>query len=323
MQNLRPDILCGVGSLSEFFFLMFCPRGSKYVIDWHGPYDKRWLIDIGGNTFRARVSYYLASFLLGRADMFLCDSEFIAQSLRKHFPNKQVVVTLNAVDEKFYNPAKKDTAWLAKKFSIAPGRPAFLFVGHLIRRKRPEIFVELARRIPDASFIMVGREGLYKKEDVARWKETAGNLTWVPSSISREDMPKLFASVSGFVFPSLEEPFGVAVIEAMASGATVVATRSGALPEIVEDGKAGFLVDLDGGGDGRDGGKDGKDKSLKEVERYEEALRKIIAGGPKIDVVRKQARARVESLFTWPSVIERYLGAFRAISSSLSQLSRK
>jgi len=301
MRIVQPDILCGVGSLSEIFFLMFRPRGSKYVIDWHGPYDKRWLIDIGGNTLWARISYYLASFLLSRADFFLCDSEFIAISLRAHFPDKKVIVTLNAVDEKFYTPAKKDPAWLSETFSIPSGRPVFVFVGHLIRRKRPEVFVELARRIPGASFIIVGREGLYKKEDVERWKAAAANLLWMPSSISREDMPKLFASVSGLVFPSLEEPFGVAVIEAMASGIVVIATCSGALPEIVEDGKAGFLIDATAG------------ENKNELDNYETALRQVIAGGSAVDAVRVQARARVEKMFTWPAVIARYEEAFRSI----------
>ena len=49
-----------------------------------------------------------------------------------------------------------------------------------------------------------------------------------------------------FVFPSVwEEPFGMPIIEAMACGKPVIATKSGGITELVEDQKTGFLVDRD------------------------------------------------------------------------------
>src|SRR5690606_15060323 len=54
----------------------------------------------------------------------------------------------------------------------------------------------------------------------------------------------LYRSGDVCVFPSIwEEPFGIPVIEAMATGKAVVATRGGAFPEIIEDGHSGLLVE--------------------------------------------------------------------------------
>jgi glycosyltransferase involved in cell wall biosynthesis len=297
MRRLRPDIVYGTGTISEFFILLFRPRNAKYVVSWHGPYDRTWLLNINGRTFRAYISFWIATYLLGRADLITGDTEYIVRSVRAHFTNKKVEVEWGGVDSVFYDPAKKDTAWLAKTFPVTAGRPTFIFVGHLIQRKRPQLFVELARRVPEAAFILVGREGLYTKTDVEQWKSAASNLEWVPSSISREDMPKLFASAAGLVFPSLDEPFGLSVVEAMASGAVVMATRSGALPEIIDDGTDGFLIEPDGN----------------ELARYEAALRTVMRGGATIDAIRKRARAKAVESFQWAGVTARYEKAFNEL----------
>ncbi|MEO8166820.1 MAG: glycosyltransferase family 4 protein, partial [bacterium] len=62
--------------------------------------------------------------------------------------------------------------------------------------------------------------------------------------ITQNEIVEWYHSASVFAFPSVwDEPFGIPVIEAMASGVPVVATRSGAVPEIIEHGKTGLLVE--------------------------------------------------------------------------------
>ena len=59
----------------------------------------------------------------------------------------------------------------------------------------------------------------------------------------RTDVPALLAGAAIAVVPSLwEEAFGLAVVEAMAAGVPLVASRTGGIPELVEDGKTGMLV---------------------------------------------------------------------------------
>lgn len=65
----------------------------------------------------------------------------------------------------------------------------------------------------------------------------------------RPDAPALIAAADLFVLPSLAEPFGLALLEAMALGKPVVATRAGGPLEIVEDGETGLLVPPSSPGD--------------------------------------------------------------------------
>jgi glycosyltransferase involved in cell wall biosynthesis len=57
-------------------------------------------------------------------------------------------------------------------------------------------------------------------------------------------LPEHYSEADVFVFPSVwEEPFGMPLVEAMAAGLPCVATRGGAFPEIVQDGRTGLLVE--------------------------------------------------------------------------------
>jgi glycosyltransferase involved in cell wall biosynthesis len=61
----------------------------------------------------------------------------------------------------------------------------------------------------------------------------------------RRDVPSLMAAAEVVVVPSSEEPFGRVALEAMSVRRPVVGTRAGGLPEVVEDGRTGLLVDPD------------------------------------------------------------------------------
>jgi glycosyltransferase involved in cell wall biosynthesis len=60
--------------------------------------------------------------------------------------------------------------------------------------------------------------------------------------ISNDKVPEYMGASDVLVLPSLSEGFSLVVLEAMASGLTIVASKVGGLPELIEDGKNGFLV---------------------------------------------------------------------------------
>lgn len=93
-------------------------------------------------------------------------------------------------------------------------------------------FLRLRRRRPDLRLLVVGTtERLHLPKG-------AENLGYVPAS----RLAELFAKSTLFVLPTLREAFGLAFLDAMACGLPCVGTRVGAVPEIVEEGKAGLLV---------------------------------------------------------------------------------
>ncbi len=296
MWKIRPDVLYGTGSMSELPFFLFKPLRSKYMIGWHGPLNKEWMLSIANYSLRAKIGYYVARFLLRGASVFFCDSEFIASSLRKSFPKKEIVITRNGVDTNLFNPNKNDPKWLVEFLKLNQPKPVAVFVSHLIKRKRPDLIVALAESLPNIQFVIVGREGYFRKTDVDRWLEKNSNLNWFPV-LDRENMAKLFASSSVLVFPTLDEPFGFTTIEAMASGLPVVATRSGATPELVRDGVDGFLVN-------RDSNELSEfiDKVKELCDTNQTQLRARI---------RSDARERAISLFNWEYVSEVHFQIFK------------
>jgi glycosyltransferase involved in cell wall biosynthesis len=122
--------------------------------------------------------------------------------------------------------------------------------GRVTRWKGQSIFVQaaklIAERHPQVKFAAVGGVFDTEKFYMERFRKEvhdAGLENKLTINDFRADMPDVFAAFDVFVLPSiLPEPFGLVVIEAMASGKPVVATAPGGPSETVVDGETGFLV---------------------------------------------------------------------------------
>ena len=140
-----------------------------------------------------------------------------------------------------------------RDLGIPPGAPVAGFVARLDPWKGADVFVraaaEAARQRPDAHFIVCGGE-LPGYEAYARGlREVAGRLGldgrmhFTGWTYRVDDIPDVMGAIDVLVHTSVRpEPFGLVLIEAMASGKPVVAARDGGVPEIVEDGVTGVLV---------------------------------------------------------------------------------
>ena len=80
---------------------------------------------------------------------------------------------------------------------------------------------------------------------VARVRAEGRDLVWIDHFIPREDLIHLHSGATVFVCPSVYEPFGLVILEAMACETAVVASKVGGIPEIVVEGETGFLVEYD------------------------------------------------------------------------------
>lgn len=127
--------------------------------------------------------------------------------------------------------------------------PRFLlFAGRLASNKGlpllVEAFTRLAPRSPDLDLVLVGEDG-GEGERVGALAQKAGLSARVHRvGFVRDEalLASAYAQASAFVLPSDYEAFGLVLLEAMAQGTPVVATRVGGMPSIVEDGRNGRLV---------------------------------------------------------------------------------
>jgi glycosyltransferase involved in cell wall biosynthesis len=118
----------------------------------------------------------------------------------------------------------------------------FLFVGRLSPEKGGDIAVEIAARSA-TRLTVIG--GAYDEAWAARLRaSTDSPAVEFLAPMAREEAWLHMARAAALLAPSRwEEPFGLSAAEAQASGTPVIATRRGALPEIVRHGVTGFIVD--------------------------------------------------------------------------------
>jgi glycosyltransferase involved in cell wall biosynthesis len=110
---------------------------------------------------------------------------------------------------------------------VTPSREAFLWIGGLVEVKNPLAYLELARRIPEASFWMVGTERLTGQEVVARVRSEAQkipNLQLLPP-MSADEILTLYERAVAVVSTSFVEGFGNVLLESWARGSPVLSLR--------------------------------------------------------------------------------------------------
>jgi glycosyltransferase involved in cell wall biosynthesis len=110
---------------------------------------------------------------------------------------------------------------------------------------------------------------------------------------SDDEVIKLYHACDVVVLPALDmmddvEGFGIVALEAAAAGKPVVATRVGGIPDAVEDGKSGLLIDAD---------------DYKELSR---SIMDLVADEKKRWGMGEYARSRVGEKFSWEKILERY-----------------
>ena len=210
-----------------------------------------WLAQIDPGLVRRRAEH---------VDMVVGCSDYVTERARRVLPDVRCETLHNGVDVDAFAPGDRTPARL-------------LFVGRVSPDKGVHVLLDALTRVaaihPEVELDMVGDEALPRLDmqvaideeervrALSRFYRPEGYLaplmdalpaelaarvrhrTW----IGREELPGLYRACGMLVLPSVwEEPFGIPLVEAMASGLPVVATRVGGIPEVVEHGVTGLLV---------------------------------------------------------------------------------
>lgn len=178
------------------------------------------------------------------------DGLIATSSAAASFLDRPAVVVCHGVDtEQFCPPKDRSTAWAERKLA---GRFGIGVFGRVRPRKGTEEFVDAMIRVlpkrPDWTAVIIGqttKEFLPFKRRLSSKIDAAGLGSRVHFTGFLKDpneIPRWYRALSVVVCPSRVEGFGLPCLEAMASGCTVVATRTGAWPEVISEGRDGYLV---------------------------------------------------------------------------------
>jgi L-malate glycosyltransferase len=191
------------------------------------------------------------------ATTVVANSHYTARSVLAAAPNARVEVVHNPVDLERWNPERIDRAAARAALGTAGERRVLLgVVAQLSPWKGQDTAIEALRLLleegVDAHLLLIGSAkfvaratrfdneayvaGLRARIAQAGLQE---RVSWLGE---REDVPELVRALDVLLLPSSEEPFGRALIEAMALGVPVLATEVGGPPEILQDGREGYLL---------------------------------------------------------------------------------
>jgi len=190
--------------------------------------------------------------LYRRVDCAIAISEVIARNLVETHPLRpdQVRLIHHGIDVDRFTPDPDRRRAVRAELGAGDDGLVVGIVGRLQRHKGHLEFLEVARRIlperPGTRFVVVG--------EATRGEDTEANGIldrFLGAGLGdrlvltgyREDVPDLLGAMDVFLFPTHAEAFGLVVVEAMAMGVPVVSSDCDGVPDIVEDGRTGHLVD--------------------------------------------------------------------------------
>lgn len=166
-------------------------------------------------------------------DLHFCENAEVQDwLLAKGQDENSVVLVESGIDVSHGTPIQRSST---RSFRVG-------FSGRLAEEKAPLAFIDLARRIPDArfQFVITGAGPLESqvRRRIARLSDTRLSFLGVVDDIGAH-----IASLDVLVVPSIRDGRPVVVLEALARGVPVIASRVGGLPALVRDGETGFLVE--------------------------------------------------------------------------------
>ena len=204
-----------------------------------------------------------------------------------------------------------------KKAMGLDGRKVLLFVGRLARRKGvgeflQRSFARIVREVPEAYFLIVGEN---PSHSLAHHEDIASEIRRVVRGMALEshvrmlgrltdlELAKVYQISDLMVLPALStkgdvEGFGIVILEAAAAGRPTVATRVGGIPDAIEDGRSGILVDTE------------------EYDHMSQAIVKLLRDDQARLAMGEYAQKRVRERFGWDSIIRRYEELFKSMTES-------
>ena len=186
------------------------------------------------NLKKTLIRKLIFSLSFKKFDKIIAISESVKRSLFDYFKltSTQVVLVYNGVDLGHY-------LCLDREYSSS-NHGKVIFVGRLVVDKGVQKIIKAAKLLPSSfKFTIVG-DGPYK-ENLIQMASNAKNIEFLGE---RNDVPLLLSQHDIFVhLPICDEGFGLTVVEALASGLICIVNRKGGLPEIIDDGVNGYIID--------------------------------------------------------------------------------
>ena len=221
-------------------------------------------------------------------------------------PPERVHVIHNGIDSDFYRPDRGTD--VLERIGVDLARPYVAFVGRITRQKGvphllraglhldPSVQLVLLAGAADTPELKEETDGLIEELRASR-----DGVFVVSEMLPREEVRQVLTHALAFCCPSVYEPLGIVNLEAMACETAVVASRVGGIPEVVEDGDTGLLVDYT------------PEDPAGFEERFAAAVNRLAADPAEAERFGVAGRRRAVDEFGWDAVAQRTVELYRSL----------
>jgi glycosyltransferase involved in cell wall biosynthesis len=175
---------------------------------------------------------------INAADTVVCISEYMQNKIEEIYGYSDSILIYNGIDNTCFKPISITEIPLDVNISISPQKKILFFSGNTTIRKGGDLLPKIMNELGD-DYLLLMSGGLRQNEKIK-----SRNIISV-GKLSLQDLVKMYNYADIFLFPTRLEGFGLSVAEAMACGKPIVTTDCSSMPELVIDGKGGFLCEMD------------------------------------------------------------------------------
>jgi starch synthase len=265
--------------------------------------------------------YALSSFCertaVEAADAIVSVSEGMRGDLLEAYPAidpARVSTIYNGIDTEQYAP-DADTDVL-ERHGIDPGVPTIVFVGRITRQKGVAHLLEAMGHVDREAQLVLCAGAPDTPEigaEVARRVEALqaerGNVLWLAEMLPKPDVIQILSHATVFACPSIYEPLGIVNLEAMACETAVVATATGGIVEVVDDGTTGLLVPIEPGDDATGEPRDPAAFAAAFAARLDE----VVGDPARAAEMGRAGRARAVERFAWPAIAQETVALYQRL----------
>jgi starch synthase len=253
-----------------------------------------------------QISSWVEKLAFENASAIIAVSDGMRTDVLQAYPNvdpNKVITIRNGINTAKFLPNHDKT--VLEKYNIKSNFA--MFVGRITRQKglahllrawqkvNPEFSLVLAASSPDEPAI--GRE---VEELITDLTEERGNIIWIKEMLPHHELTALLSQAQAFLCPSIYEPLGIVNLEAMACETAVVASNVGGIPEVVENGKTGLLVEY-------------SPNATEFEERIAAAVNHVMSDTDLASAMGKAGRHRAEIEFGWDKVAQQTIELYRSV----------
>ena len=237
-MRVQPDIIHVQGISKYYSFPILEKYPDPVILTVHGIIHQEsmsWRGLLG--KYRGYVGRTLERKMLNRAKYLIAVSPYVKRTIAS-MTTGDISVIYNSLNEMFFSIEKNEMS------------NRILFVGGIEERKGLHILIDaiaaVKKIIPDVKLHIVGgvrKASYYDSLSYQIFNLGLQESISFKSHLSDSELMQEYSEAALFVLPSKEESLGVVLLEAMATGTPIVASRIGGIPDVIEDGQNGYLVE--------------------------------------------------------------------------------